>query len=118
MNSYKGMRWANCATLKDMAVQNSRDQVTVNHVNQLVSIDPGWSGFMSSRTKEPFSSGSVPCALMLIRLLVLCVISTAASSDLLHIQHSSPIPTFPTHASRASVLQPCSMPKHLPLPSG
>lgn len=41
MNNYKGMRSANCATLKDMAVQNSRDQVTVNRVNQSVLIQDG-----------------------------------------------------------------------------
>lgn len=118
MNTYKGRRSADCATFKDTAVQNSGDQVTVNHVNQLVSIDPGWRGHMSTWTKEPFSSGSVPCALTLIPPLGLCIISTAASSDLLCIQLSSPVPTFPAHASRVPVLQPCSMPKCLQLPSG
>lgn len=94
MNSYKGMRSAKCATPRDR-MQNSRDQVTVYHVNAFVSTDPGWRVFMSCRTKESSSSGSVPCALTIILQLVLCVVSIAAPPELICVPDSVPYLPFP-----------------------
>lgn len=36
MNTYEGIRPASCG----LAVHNSRAQVAINHLNQLVNIDP------------------------------------------------------------------------------
>lgn len=46
---------------------------------------------MSCRTKEPFSSGSVPCALTIILQLILCAVSV----ELICVQHSVLYLPFP-----------------------
>lgn len=114
VNGYKGMRSAKCATPRD-TMQNSRDQVTVYLANPFVSSDPGWKVFMSCRTKEPFSSGSVPCALTII-FLILCHFHSSTPRTAL-CPALRPVPAFPIHAPRASVFQPCSVPQCSPLPS-
>lgn len=112
MNTYERTSPASCG----LAARNSRAQVAINHLNQLVNIDPRQKGFGSSRTQETFPSGCVAWihTLMLVPLLVVCSISAAAQPALPPLQLSS----WSTHPSRACILQPCNVPKHLPLPPG
>lgn len=104
------MRSAKCATPRDM-MQNSRGQVTVYHVNVFVSSDPGWRVLRAAELRNLFpmdlytnhhsSTHSLCCFHSSTPRTALC-------------PTLSPVPAFPTHAS---VLQPCSVPKCLPLPS-
>lgn len=80
-----------------MAVQNPRDQVTVNHFSQLVNIDSRRRKFMTSRTKEQFSSGYVPWA-------------CSSPHPLYHLLRSAPHPALQPSTCLSHPCFPCPCP--------